>query len=157
MKGNAKVIVALNEALAEELRAINQYFLHSEMCENWGYEALSKFIKKQSIEEMKHAEKLIERILFLDGAPTLLGPKELKIGKNVKEQLEGDLELELGAVKMYNASVKLARDEGDNASSELLRDILKEEEEHVDWLEAQLGIITEISYERYLARQMKKD
>jgi len=157
MKGNAKVIVALNEALAEELRAINQYFLHSEMCENWGYEALSKFIKKQSIEEMKHAEKLIERILFLDGAPTLLGPKELKVGKNVKEQLESDLELELGAVKMYNASVKLARDEGDNASSELLRDILKDEEEHVDWLEAQLGIINEISYERYLARQMKKD
>lgn len=157
MKGNAKVIVALNEALAEELRAINQYFLHSEMCENWGYEALSKFIKKQSIDEMKHAEKLIERILFLDGAPTVIGPKELKIGKNVKEQLEADLELELGAVKMYNASVKLARDEGDNASSELLRDILKDEEEHVDWLEAQLGIIAEISYERYLARQMKKD
>jgi len=96
-----------------------------------GYEALSKFIKKQSIDEMKHAEKLVERILFLDAAPTLTGPTQLKVGKNVKEQLANDLALELGAVKMYNDSVKLARDEGDNASSELLRDILKEEEEHV--------------------------
>ncbi len=157
MKGNAKVITALNEALAEELRAINQYFLHSEMCENWGYEALSKFIKKQSIDEMKHAEKLIERILFLDATPTVLGPTQLKIGKNVQEQLASDLELELGAVKMYNDSVKLAREEGDNASSELLRDILKDEEDHVDWLETQLGIIKEISYERYLAKQLKED
>jgi bacterioferritin len=157
MKGNVRVIAALNEALAEELRAINQYFLHSEMCENWGYEALSKFIKKQSIDEMKHAEKLIERILFLDAAPTLTGPTQLKVGKNVREQLSSDLELELGAVKMYNDSVKLARDEGDNASSELLRDILKEEEEHVDWLEAQLFIIEEAGYERYLARQIRKD
>jgi bacterioferritin len=127
------------------------------MCENWGYEALSKFIKKQSIDEMKHAEKLVERILFLDAAPTLTGPTQLKVGKNVKEQLANDLALELGAVKMYNDSVKLARDEGDNASSELLRDILKEEEEHVDWLEAQLFIIEEAGYERYLARQIRKD
>ena len=96
MKGNAKVIAALNEALQEELLAINQYFLHAEMCENWKYEALAKFIKKQSIDEMKHAEKLIERILFLDATPTLTGPTQLKIGKNVKEQLASDLELELG-------------------------------------------------------------
>jgi bacterioferritin len=157
MKGNAKVIVALTEALSEELMAINQYFIHSEMCENWGYEELSKYLRKLAIVEMKHAEKLIERILFLDGAPSLLGPKELNVGKNVKEQLQNDLELELGAVKMYNDFVKLSREIGDNASSELLRDILEDEEDHVDWLEAQLGMIQEITYEQYLSRQMKKD
>ena len=107
MKGNAKVIAVLNEALQEELLAINQYFLHSEMCENWKYEALSKFIKKQSIDEMKHAEKLIERILFLDATPTLTGPAQLKIGKTVKEQIASDLELELGAVKLYNKAIKV--------------------------------------------------
>jgi bacterioferritin len=157
MKGNAKVIAVLNEALQEELLAINQYFLHSEMCENWKYEALSKFIKKQSIDEMKHAEKLIERILFLDATPSLTGPTQLKIGKNVKEQLASDLELELGAVKMYNASIKVARDEGDNASAEFLKGLLVDEEEHVDWLEAQLHLIGEMGYEQYLAQQLKKE
>jgi bacterioferritin len=154
MKGNAKVIAALNEALQEELLAINQYFLHAEMCENWKYEALAKFIKKQSIDEMKHAEKLIERILFLDGSPTVTGPAQLKVGKTVKEQLTNDLALEVGAVKMYNHSVKLSRDEGDNASAELFAGLLKDEEEHVDWLEAQMHLIEEIGYERYLSRQM---
>jgi bacterioferritin len=157
MKGNAKVIAALNEALQEELLAINQYFLHSEMCESWKYEALSKFIKKQSIDEMKHAEKLIERILFLDATPTVTGPAQLKIGKNVKEQLANDLQLELGAVKMYNAAIKLSREEGDNASADFFAVILKDEEEHVDWLEAQLHLIDEIGYERYLSRQMSED
>jgi len=157
MKGNAKVIAVLNEALQEELLAINQYFLHSEMCENWKYEALSKFIKKQSIDEMKHAEKLIERILFLDATPSLTGPAQLKIGKTVKEQLASDLELELGAVKMYNRSIKVARDEGDNASAEFLKTLLVDEEEHVDWLEAQLHLIEDIGYEQYLAQQLKKD
>jgi bacterioferritin len=156
MKGNAKVIAALNEALQEELLAINQYFLHAEMCENWKYVALAKFIKKQSIDEMKHAEKLIERILFLDSTPTLTGPASLKIGKTVKEQLASDLELELNAVKMYNHSVKLSRDEGDNASAELFAGLLKDEEEHVDWLEAQMHLIEEIGYERYLSRQMEE-
>jgi bacterioferritin len=154
MKGNAKVIAALNVALQEELLAINQYFLHSEMCENWKYEALSKFIKKQSIDEMKHAEKLVERILFLDTTPTLTGPTQLKIGKNVKEQLAADLELELGAVKHYNAAIKLSREEGDNASAEFFEEILKDEEEHVDWLEGQMHLIEEIGYERYLSIQM---
>jgi bacterioferritin len=157
MKGNAKVIAALNEALQEELLAINQYFLHAEMCENWKYEALSKFIKKESIEEMRHAEKLLERILFLDGSPTLTGPKALKVGKNVKEQLASDLALELDAVKMYNRFVKLAADAGDNASSELFKQILAEEEGHVDWLEAQLHLIDEIGYERYLSMQMAQE
>jgi bacterioferritin len=157
MKGNAKVIATLNEALQEELLAINQYFLHAEMCENWKYEALAKFLKKQSIDEMKHAEKLIERILFLDGSPSVTGPASLKIGKNVKEQLASDLELELGAVKMYNHSVKLSRDEGDNASAELFATLLVDEEEHVDWLEAQMHLIEEIGYERYLSRQMGEE
>jgi bacterioferritin len=157
MKGSAKVIAALNEALQEELTAINQYFLHAEMCENWKYETLAKFIKKQSIDEMKHAEKLVERILFLDGSPNITGPANLKVGKNVKEQLANDLVLELGAVKMYNNSVKLAREEADNASAELFTKLLHDEEEHADWLEAQLHLIEEIGYERYLSKQMGED
>jgi bacterioferritin len=157
MKGSAKVIAALNEALQEELLAINQYFLHAEMCENWKYEALAKSIKKESIEEMKHAERLIERILFLDATPTLTGPTSLSVGRNVKEQLASDLELELRAVKMYNAAVKLARDEHDNTSAELFEEILQDEEGHVDWLEAQMHQIGEIGYERYLSEQIHKD
>jgi bacterioferritin len=157
MKGNAKVIAVLNEALQEELLAINQYFLHAEMCENWKYETLSKFIKKQSIDEMKHAEKLVERILFLDSTPSLTGPAELKVGKNVKEQLANDLGLELGAVKLYNGAIKLSREVGDNATAEFLQGILKDEEEHVDWLESQLHLIEEIGYERYLTKQVGKD
>jgi len=155
MKGNPKVIDALNEALKEELMAINQYFLHAEMCEAWKFPRLSKFIKKQSIDEMKHAEALIERILFLDGSPTLNEAMQLTIGKNVKEQLDSDLKLEIGAVAMYNRLVKLCRDEGDNASRELFERLLKDEEEHVDWLEAQMHLIEEIGYERYLSQQMK--
>jgi bacterioferritin len=155
MKGNTKVIAVLNEALQEELLAINQYFLHAEMCENWKYEALAKYIKKQSIDEMKHAEKLIERILFLDATPSVTGPATLKVGKNVKEQLANDLELELGAVKLYNHAVKLSRDEGDNASAEFLQGILADEEDHVDWIESQLHLIEEIGYERYLSRQVE--
>ena len=157
MKGNPKVIAVLNEALQEELLAINQYFLHAEMCENWKYETLSKFIKKQSIDEMKHAEKLIERILFLDATPSVTGPSQLKIGKNVKEQLASDLELELGAVKLYNNAIKLSRDEGDNATAEFFQPILKDEEDHVDWLESQLHLIQEIGYERYLSKQVGED
>jgi bacterioferritin len=155
MKGNPKVIAVLNEALQEELLAINQYFLHAEMCENWKYEALAKYIKKQSIDEMKHAEKLIERVLFLDATPSVTGPATLKVGKNVKEQLANDLELELGAVKLYNRAIKLSRDEGDNATAEFFQTILADEEDHVDWIESQLHLIEEIGYERYLSRQME--
>ena len=157
MKGNEKVIAALNEALHEELTAINQYFLHSEMCENWGYERLSKYVKKLSIVEMKHAEKLIERILFLDGAPNMAAPIQLNVGKAVKQQLENDLNLELGAVKLYNDAVKLARAEGDNGSAELLRSILQDEEEHADWQETQLSLLKEIGNELYLSEQTKKE
>jgi bacterioferritin len=154
MQGNPKVIAALNQALKEELTAISQYFLHAEMCENWKYVKLSAYIKKQSIDEMKHAESLIERILFLDGVPNLTELLKLSIGQNVKQQLENDLKLEIDAVGMYNGMVKLARDEGDNASRELFEILLKDEEAHVDWLEAQVFQIGELGYERYLSQQL---
>ena len=156
MKGNPKVLAALAEALTEELTAINQYFLHAEMCENWHYDKLGDFIRKQSIDEMKHAEKLIERILFLDGSPNLTKPMKLSIGQTVKTQLESDLKLEVSAVALYNNAVKTARAEGDNASADLFTFLLKDEEQHVDWLEAQLHLIKEIGYERYLSQQMSE-
>lgn len=156
MTGNPKVIDALNEALREELAAINQYFLHAEMCENWHYSRLGDYIKKQSIDEMRHAESIIERLLFLDGVPDMTAPMTLTIGKNVREQLESDLKLETHAVAMYNRHVKVAREEDDNASRELFERLLKNEEEHVDWLEAQLHQIAEIGYERYLSQQVKE-
>ena len=157
MQGNPKVIAALNEALKEELTAINQYFLHAEMCENWHYSKLGDFIRKQSIDEMKHAEQIIERILFLDGSPSMTELMQIKVGQNVKDQLESDLKLELGAVVQYNRAVALARDAGDNASRELFERLLKDEEEHVDWLEAQLHQIKEIGYERYLSQQIREE
>ena len=156
MKGSAKVIEELNKALREELTAINQYFLHAEMYENWGYDKLADFIKKQSIGEMKHAEVLMERILFLDGAPTMK-PLELTVGKNVKEMLQSDLDLELGAVKDYNAAIQVAVAEKDNGSRDLFVTLLKDEEGHVDWLEAQMHMISELGYERYLTMQMGED
>ena len=154
MKGNPKVIDALNEALHEELTAINQYFLHAEMCENWHYDRLGDLIKKQSIGEMKHAEMLIERILFLDGTPNLTKPMDLTVGKNVKEQIESDLKLEIEAVAMYNRAIETARQESDNASRELFERLLKDEEEHVDFLEGQVHQIKEVGYERYLSQQI---
>jgi len=157
MQGNPKVVAALNEALKEELTAINQYFLHAEMCENWKYTRLADFIKKQSIDEMKHEEVLIERILFLDATPNMTEPMQLSVGQNVKDQLESDLKLEISAVAQYNAAIETARDGGDNASRELFERLLKDEEEHVDWLEAQLHQIREIGYERYLSQQIKDE
>lgn len=154
MQGKPKVIAELNAALKEELTAISQYFLHAEMCENWKYDKLGSFIKKQSIDEMKHAEILIERILFLDGVPSMSDALHLDIGQTVREQLAKDLKLEIEAVAMYNRAVQVARDEGDNASRELFETLLKDEEMHVDWLEAQMHQIKEIGYERYLSQQM---
>lgn len=156
MKGNPKVIDALNEALHEEIVAINQYFIHAEMCENWHYDRLGELIKKESISEMKHAEMLIERILFLDGAPNLTERIELTVGKNVKEQLESDLKLEIEAVGMYNRAIETARKEGDNASRELFERLLKDEEGHVDFLEAQVHQMKELGYERYLSQQISE-
>jgi len=153
MKGSPEVINELNKALREELTAINQYFLHAEMCENWGYERLSEFIKKQSIGEMKHAEALIERVLFLDGTPNM-APLELTVGKSVKDMIQSDLDLELAAVQQYNAAIQIAVEHHDNGSRDLFVALLKDEEGHVDWLEAQMHQIKELGYERYLTMQM---
>jgi bacterioferritin len=154
MQGSEKIIAALNKTLQEEFTALSQYFIHAEMCENWKYDNLSKYLKKVSIVEMKHAERLIEHILFLDGIPKMTGPTQIRIGKTVKEQLENDLNSELGAVASYNGAVKLARAEGDNGSADLFIANLKDEEVHTDWLEAQLSQIKEIGYERYLSVQV---
>jgi bacterioferritin len=156
MKGNPKVIEQLNRALREELTAINQYFVHAEMCENWGYDKLAKYIKKQSIDEMKHAESLMERILFLDGTPSM-EPLALSIGGNVKVMIQNDLKLEIEAVAMYNEAVRIASDEKDHGSRDLFVDLLKDEEEHVDWLEAQTHQIKEVGYERYLTTQTSEE
>jgi bacterioferritin len=155
MKGSEKVIAALNKTLQEEFTALSQYFIHSEMCENWKYDLLSKHLKKVSIMEMKHAERLIEHILFLDGTPNMTGPTQIKVGKTVQDQLENDLKSELEAVKSYNDAVKLARAEGDNGSAEVFTANLRDEEVHTDWLEAQLSQIKEIGYERYLSMQLQ--
>ena len=153
MRGNDQVIAQLNEALQEELTAINQYFLHAEMCHNWGYHKLGSYIRKQSIDEMKHAEKLIERLLFLDASPKM-EYLDLTVGSSVRQQLEADLKLEVNAVGMYNKAIKVSRDAGDDASRQLFTLLLKDEEDHVDWLEAQLHQIKEIGYERYLSLQV---
>ena len=152
MRGNEQVIAQLNLALREELTAINQYFLHAEMLHSWGYHRIGAYVKKQSIDEMKHAEKLIERLLFLDATPKM-EYLDLNVGGNVKAQLESDYKLEEDAVAMYNNAIKIAREQGDDASRELFTLLLKDEEQHVDWLEQQLHQIKEIGYERYLALQ----
>jgi bacterioferritin len=152
MKGNAKVLAQLNKALREELTAINQYFVHAEMAENWGYEKLASYVKKQSIDEMKHAESLMERIFFLDGTPQM-EPLALTIGQTVKAQLENDLKLETDAVAMYNEAILISTENKDHGSRDLFVKLLKDEEEHVDWLETQLHQIKELGYERYLMTQ----
>jgi bacterioferritin len=154
MRGNEKVIAELNEALREELTAINQYFIHAEMCHNWGYHRLGSYIRKQSIDEMKHAEVLIERILFLDGTPKM-EYLDLNIGQSVRDQIAADLKLEINAVAMYNKAIQVAREQMDDASRELFAKLLKDEEEHVDWLEAQTHMIEEMGYERYLSNQVE--
>ena len=152
MKGNAKVVDQLNIALREELTAINQYFMHAEMCHKWGYHKLGAFIKKSSIDEMKHAEKLMERILFLDSTPKM-EYLSLTVGSDVKSQLQADYKLELNAVELYNKAIKVARDENDDTSRELFALLLKDEEQHVEWLEIQLHQIKELGYETYLSNQ----
>jgi len=156
MQGNVTVIEHLNQALRDELTAINQYFLHAEMAENWGYKKYSMYIKKQSIDEMKHAEILMERILFLDGTPTMK-PLDLTIGKSVKDMIKSDLNLEHEAVASYNESIRVCVEKGDNGSRDLFMKLLKDEEGHVDWLEAQVHQIKEIGYERYLITQTEED
>jgi len=156
MKGKPEVIELLSKALKEELGALNQYMLHAEMQNNWGYKRLYKQTKAQAIGEMKHAEGLIERILFLEGMPNLADLPKLKIGKDVKQQLENDLALEKGAVADYNDAVAACRKAGDNGSADLLDKLLHDEEEHVDHLETELGLIEQLGLENYLAQQIKE-
>ena len=155
MKGDAKVIAILNEVLKAELTAINQYFLHAEMCENWGYKKTAKITRKESIEEMQHAEILMERILLLDGGPNMSDYFKINIGQNVKQQLENDLQLEYTAVKRLNDGIKACVAAGDNGSRELLEKILVDEEHHIDYLEGQLHAIEEMGYENYLAQLLE--
>ena len=157
MKGKAEVLKVLQEMLEEELGAISQYFLHNEMCENWGYERLSKRIKKVSVVEMGHAEKLIERMLFLEGTPSLSELPKLNIGKDVKQQLENDLALEHGAVAGYNEAIATCRKVGDNGTADFLKGILADEEGHVDFFEEQLGLIDQIGLQNYLAQQLEEE
>jgi bacterioferritin len=157
MKGDPKVIAFLNQVLKAELTAINQYFLHAEMCENWGYERLAKLIRKESIEEMVHAEKLIERILYLDGTPNMSDYFKINIGQTVEAQFQNDVQVEYDAVKRLNDGIKLCVAQGDNASRDLAETILTDEEHHIDWLEAQLHAIGEMGIANYLAQQLKKD
>jgi bacterioferritin len=154
LKGNPEVLGYLQEVLKAELTAINQYFLHAEMMENWGYLKLAGITRKESIEEMMHAEKLIERILYLDGAPNMSELFPLRIGQNLKAQLENDLALEYEAVPRLNKAINAAAAAGDNGSRELFEKILVDEEHHVDFLEAQLHMIGEMGYENYLAQQI---
>lgn len=157
MKGDATVLEYLQECLTAELTAINQYFLHAEMMENWGYERLGKITRKESIEEMMHAEKLLHRILYFDGSPNMSQLFTLHIGQNVKEQIEFDLNLEYQAVPRLNKAINAAVAAGDNGSRDLFESILKDEEHHVDYLEAQLHMIKEMGYENYLAQNMKHE
>lgn len=154
MKGNKKVIKALNGGLTIELTAINQYFIQSRMCKDWGFQKLAAHHYEESIEEMKHADLLIERILFLEGVPEIARYDVIHVGKDVEEQLKHSLKLELGAVSAYNDAAQLARDEKDTGSKEIIERILVESEESVDWLESQQHLIKTVGIENYLAMQM---
>ena len=157
MRGDAAVIEALNGILTAELTGINQYYVHAKMCENWGYKRLWKHNYDEAIDEMKHADKVIGRILFLDGVPNMQRYMPVRVGENVPEQFKLDLQLELDAVKRYNDAIALAGTKSDAGTREMLEHLLKGEEESVDWHEAQLGIIGTIGAERYLAEQLKGD
>jgi len=155
MKGNAKLIEVLNEILTGELTAINQYFIHAKMCDNWGYDRLAHKIREESISEMKHADELIERILFLEGVPNMQRLDKVRVGETVPEQLQLDLKFEEVAVPRLNKAIALAADVGDNTTRELLEKVLKSEESHVDWLESQLELIKQVGEENYLAQQIR--
>jgi bacterioferritin len=154
MKGNEQIIERLNYALADELSAINQYMVHSEMCDNWGYERLHGKIEERAITEMRHAEKLIARILFLEGRPTVSNLHKITIGADVEAQLKNDWNAEKGAIEMYNDGVRLAVEVGDNGTRDLLDSILTDEEDHIDWIEAQLDQISQMGIQNYLVEQI---
>ena len=156
MKGNEKVIAILNDFLSDELTAINQYIVHSEMCANWGYDKLHEVAEKRAIDEMKHAEKLSARILFLEGTPVVSNLKKMNIGATVESQLKNDWEAEAGAIKAYNDGIRLCLELGDNGSRELIDGNLTDEETHLDWLEAQLDQIKQMGLQNYLLGQVEK-
>jgi bacterioferritin len=153
MKGNKKLLTVLDKLLADELTAINQYMVHSEMCENWGYNKLHLDIRKQAMDEMHHAEWLIERIIFFEGTPTVSNLNPIKIGRTVSEMINNDNNDELGAVRSYNEAIKLARTVDDQGTIDLLSKILKMEEGHVDWAEVQRAQIEQMGLENYLVNQ----
>jgi bacterioferritin len=157
MKGDPKVLDALNKVLRKELTGINQYFVHGRMCANWGYRRLAEHARAESIDEMKHADRLIERLLFLEGTPNMAQMDKVMVGKDVRQQLENDLGLERAALEVLRPAVATCLETGDHASRELLERILAEEERHVDWLETQLHQIGEIGYEQYLMLQVGED
>jgi len=154
MKGNEKVIGSLNARLAEELTAISQYMVHAEMCDNWGYKKLHEVIEKRAMVEMKHAEKLIARIIFLEGIPMVSKLNKMNIGQDVEKQLKSDWQAEFGAVKAYNESIRLATELGDNGTKELLDAILKDEEDHIDELESQLDQVKQMGIKNFLVPQV---
>lgn len=154
MQGDAKIIEALNDILTTELTAINQYFIHYRMCQNWGYLRLAKKKREESMEEMSHADKLIDRILFLEGVPNMQRLNPVRVGEEPVEQHRLDLALEVEAAKRINATIGLCREKGDNGTRELLEELLKGGEESIDWLEAQLHIVEDLGRERYLAEQI---
>jgi bacterioferritin len=154
MKGNAKLIAVLNDLLADELTAISQYMVHSEMCDNWGYAALHKSIEARAITEMKHAEKLIGRILFLEGIPHVDKLNKMQIGSDVPKQFESDLKAEMGAWKSYNEAIKLADEVGDAPTKHLLEEIVRDEDGHVDDLEEKRDLVKQLGLELYLSHQV---
>ncbi|MCU0916177.1 MAG: bacterioferritin [Planctomycetes bacterium] len=153
MQGNAQVIERLNARLADELTAINQYMVHAEMCDNWGYERLHQAIQKRAIDEMKHAERLIGRILFLEGTPTVSRLNRIEIGADVEKMLRSDRKAEETAIKDYNADIRLAVELGDNGTREIFESLLTDEEKHIDWIEAQLDQIKQMGIQNYLVEQ----
>ncbi len=158
MKGDPGVIDLLNEVLTNELTAISQYYLHARICENWGYERLWKKVRAESLDEMKHADEIIERILYLEGSPNVQRLGKVAVGQAVEEQLRLDLELERRAIPVLNKGIELCRNRaGDNGTAELLEDILEDEEEHANWLEAQLSLVQQVGLQNYLAQQLRKE
>jgi bacterioferritin len=156
MQGSADIIKLLNEVLRKELTGINQYFIHSKMCKNWGYSVLADHAWHESIDEMKHADRLIERILFLEGTPNVQAYDKIQVGSNVKQQLENDLGLEQAALTVLRPGIKTCLDAHDDATRELLEHIVVDEEHHIDWIETQFHQIKEVGYENYLAQQIFK-
>jgi len=157
VRGNDQVINALNEILTNELTAVNQYFIHARMCENWGYERLWHKVREESIGEMKHADSLIERVLYLEGIPNVQRLGKVNVGQSVDEQLRVDLDLEPRAIPVLNKGIELCRGASDNGTADLLEDILEDEEEHANWLEAQLTLIAQVGLQNYLAQQVKHE